>query len=366
VVGNAAAPSNPERQNVGSPTSEVGVGRVDRPVARGVALCEAINQYRAYLIHERGTTKTTQRSYGSGLRRFHRFVIEQYGHEPQISEITVGDIRDYFYRLSSGGRRPRTLWGVMYPVRGLFEMAVERGYREDNPARAIKLPKLDAAQRATCTEDELERLFIACGRVADPERRAMTQAVLAVLIFGGLRRQELLDLRVSDIDLSEGRILVRNGKGSKSRSVYVCDDGKAALAEWITLRAVMGCRHDYLFVTDARRRMGDQGLDRMLDEVRAMADLADREYIKPHTIRHGCATRLLQNGADLRSIQQFLGHSDLKTTAIYLHTDEYQLRKVADLTRFQSRRENPGAAPAIRREGDAGPFLPRRSGTDRS
>jgi site-specific recombinase XerD len=165
----------------------------------------------------------------------------------------------------------------------------------------------------------------------------MTRAVVSVLIYGGLRRKELLDLRVDDVDLAEGRLLIRSGKGRKSRSLYVPEECVEALRDWLAVRQGMGCRHPYLFTTDPRRRMGDNGLNRIMAAVRTMADLGDRTYIMPHAIRHEVATRLLQNGADLRSIQSILGHSDLKTTSMYLHTDELQLKRAADLTRFRDR-----------------------------
>src|SRR5262249_20326770 len=97
----------------------------------------------------------------------------------------------------------------------------------------------------------------------------------------------------------------------------------------------------YLFVTDRRRRLGEVGLHALIETAKSLADLREHRNIKPHSIRHAAATRLLRNGADLRSIQQFLGHSQLQTTAMYLHTDEQQLQRIAGLSELPSSQASP-------------------------
>jgi site-specific recombinase XerD len=152
-----------------------------------------------------------------------------------------------------------------------------------------------------------------------------------VLIFCGLRRQELLDLTVSAINLADQSLLVQQGKGRKARAIYLCDEALAALRECLAFRNRMRCAHDSLFLTEDRRRFGETSLPRMLEEIKAIAGMKGDPRIKPHSIRHAAATRLLRNGADIRSIQAWLGHSQLQTTAIYPHTDEQQVRKIAPL-----------------------------------
>jgi len=290
---------------------------------------EALDQYLDYLRHEQHASETTRLGYQAYLRRFRRFVTERRGGEPALHEVTGADVRSYLYGLSRQGLRPRTLRGAIYPLRGLFGMAVERGYVTENPALAVKLPRKDAAVRETVTDEELEQLLAGAEREPDPVDRAMLRAVLAVLIYGGLRRQELLDLQVSDVDLREGRILVRSGKGAKSRTVWVCRACVDAVSAWLSSRPRP--KHPYLFQVDLRRRLGEVGLARLIERAKSLADLRERSYIKPHAMRHAAATRLLRNGADLRSIQQFLGHSQLQTTAAYLHTDEQQLQRISEL-----------------------------------
>jgi len=299
-----------------------------------MTLTTAIEYYVEYLQHEIHATTSTRLGYTSYLRRFHRYLTGRNGTEPNLEAITTDDVRSYLYTLSRQGLRPRTLRTAMYPLRGLFAMAMARGYRPDNPARAVKLPKKDAAIRETVSDEELEQLLAGCERTTDPVRRSMLKALLSVLIFAGVRRQELLDLQVGDIDLKEKRLLVRSGKGGKSRSLFLCQQCVDAVREWLAVRP--RARHSYLFLVDTCRRLGEVGLVALIEQAKSLADLRDHGNIKPHAMRHAAATRLLRNGADLRSIQQFLGHSQLQTTAVYLHTDEQQLQRIAELGGFQS------------------------------
>ena len=294
-----------------------------------MTLTQAMEDYILYLTHEQKASATTRAGYASNLRRFRRFVEGRRGEDLTLEEVTAEDVRAFLYALSRAGLRPRTLRGALYPVRNLFALAVERGWRPDNPASGLRLPKKDAPVRATVTDDEIAQLLAGCEREPDAARGTMLKAVLSILAYAGLRRQELLDLKVIDVDLREGKVTVRSGKGGKDRTVYVCADGVEALRAWLAVRP--RARHPYLFVTDARRRLGGAGLRRLMEDAKCLAGLRDHANIKPHGLRHAAATRLLRNGADLRSIQQFLGHSQLQTTAVYLHTDERQLRRIAEL-----------------------------------
>jgi site-specific recombinase XerD len=161
-----------------------------------------------------------------------------------------------------------------------------------------------------------------------------------VLCFAGLRRAECLALKLDDVNLAKSCIIVRQGKGQKSRTVYPYAACMEALREWLALRPQ--ANHDYLFPFDKKRRICNQGLARLLEDIKAIAGLADHDNVKPHSLRHNCATRLLRNGADMRTIQAFLGHSHLSTTSIYLHTDETRLREVASLGGLEPKKKAVG------------------------
>jgi site-specific recombinase XerD len=111
-----------------------------------------------------------------------------------------------------------------HPIIGLGAFLVENGVLEKNPAKALTMPKKDAAKRLLVTDTEVLQLLAACERQRNPRQVALSRALLSVLVYAGLRREELLSLHVTDVDFSEGSVLVRNGKGGKSRVVYVCED----------------------------------------------------------------------------------------------------------------------------------------------
>src|SRR5439155_22479070 len=173
------------------------------------------------------------------------------------------DVREYFYRLSRKGLRPRTLPGAICPVRNLFSLAIDRGYRQNNPAATLKLPKRDAPVRATVSDEELVRLVAGVEREPDGTRRAMCRALIAVLVYTAVRRQEVLDLKVGDVDLNERRLTIRHGKGNKRRAVPLGKDCARALREWLAVRAGLGCKHEALFIRDRTRKLGETGLTKL-------------------------------------------------------------------------------------------------------
>jgi len=174
-------------------------------------------------------------------------------------------------------------------------------------------------------------------------------------------------MRTQAVDLSTRSLLVQQGKGRKSRMIPLCEEALPPLREWLALRGTLTCPHDYLFVGLGRRRVGVNTLSAILEEIKAIAGMKGDPRIKPHSIRHAAATRLMRNGADIRSIQAWLGHADLHTTAVYLHTDEHQVRKIADLAGLQPpiRDPSPGGTNGKARqiEGRQSYFRQRRSQT---
>jgi site-specific recombinase XerD len=296
-----------------------------------MVLSEAIADFRTYARAELGRTTSTCYCYTSWQNNFARWLAEQGLPDPPIQEITAALVRRYSYHLTGKNDRPRTIRGALHAIRALFDYLVQFGAVSGNPAKEVRLPKKDAATRLLVTDEDLIALLQATEKQASDFRCVRDRAVLSVLIFCGLRRQEFLDLRVGSVNLADQSLLVQQGKGQKSRTIYLCDEALAALREWLGIRQKHRCSHDYLFITPDHRHFGDTTLTRMLEEIKAIAGMKGDPRIKPHSIRHAAATRLLRNGADIRSIQAWLGHSQLQTTAIYLHTDEQQVRKIAPL-----------------------------------
>jgi site-specific recombinase XerD len=307
-----------------------------------VLLSDACADYVSHITHERRLARsTTVTGYASYLRQFLRWMEANGYPEPTLNDLSTPVLRRYLYYLSGEGLRPRTIRGRFHPITGLGAFLVENGILETNPTKALTMPKKDAARRTMVTEEEAFALLDACERLPNARKIALSRAVFAVFIFAGLRRSELLDLRVGDVNLSEKCLLVRNGKGNKSRMVYVGETCLTAIREWLTIRP-QNVSHDYLFLSDRTRRLAELGLVKLFDAVKRCAGYAERAHIQPHSIRHQFASRLLAKGADIRSIQSALGHAHLSTTAIYLHLNEQQAKQVADLAEQRNASEPTG------------------------
>ena len=292
-------------------------------------LAQIIEDCLAYCENEKGYAKSSNKGRKSRLRHLHTFMVENGFPLPTTEDLTLPLLRRYMYSLNKRGLRPRSIRGAMYFISTLTKFAVDNGLLDEDPIKSLTLPKFDAAQRLLVSDKEIAQLLEGCEKQRSRRKVALSRAILSTFVYSGLRRGELLDLRLEDVNLDEQSILVRNGKGSKSRKIYICREWVAATKEWLFMRGE--ATHDYVFAENKHRRVHDVGLKVMLEEVKAIAGLADRSNILPHTLRHACATRLMRNGADLRSIQAFLGHSSLIVTSVYLHTNEEQLRDMKEL-----------------------------------
>jgi integrase/recombinase XerD len=330
------------------------------PVDVGPSLQGKAEEFIRTVRYGNGYSKETIKCYQSYLRRFRRWLADELGRAPALTDVTPRAVQEYVFYLSERGCRPRTIRSNVMPLRTLFNYLIETGEVAESPVHLIRLPKKDAAQRPRVTEDELVAMVAACDRLSPLERAVMAKAVMMILVTAAVRRCELLGLRVQDVRSDSGQLVIARGKGGKSRSVFLPEEAMEAVSGWLRLRPPSS--HGYLFGVDRGRRLGDQGLNALLDEVRAAAGLRDHSNIMPHAMRHAAATRLLRRGADLRSIQTLLGHSNISTTAMYLHTDEEQLRTVARLAslRQSTNPELPKDLPQPQASSTCGPFVARR------
>jgi len=307
-----------------------------------ILLSDVTRDYLAFLAHEQGAAKSTVYCYASWLHHFQRWLQAQSDPNPSLSAFTTETLRRFSYYLSTERKhRPRTLRGAFYPLKGLAKFCLANGLLTENPLASIVLPKKDAALRQTITTEDVLKLLDGCERQRNQKQIALSRCAFSLLIYSGLRRTELLDLNVGDIDFAEGSVLVRSGKGSKSRSVYVPKVCLDAVRDWLTFRPA-DCSHTFLLCIDRARRMQGRGLDTLFREVKNAAGLSGANHITPHVLRHWRATDLLASGADLKSIQSFLGHASLQVTSIYLHSDEQRCRALADVSRLLPKEPEQG------------------------
>ena len=310
-------------------------------------LSDVTRDYIAYLKHEEGCSPRTATTYQSRLRHHARWLDANGYPNADLTAFVAPVLRRYLYAESTRGLRPRTLRGLFCPLVGLGDFLVAGGLLPDNPARTITMPKVDAADRLLATDADLTALMTAIELQSDPHKVAFERAIFSVLINGGPRAFELLDMRVPHLSFEAKTLLIAHGKGDKARTLHPPPDTLAALKEWQVFRSEMGCRHDYLWAITVTRRLGYDGLRAMLAEAKARAGLADKDNIHCHSIRRAFATRMMTRGGSIKAIQAALGHAQPETTFKYLFLSEQESRVMADLGALG------GGKPAVVPQADA-------------
>jgi site-specific recombinase XerD len=297
-------------------------------------LNDAIADYLRYAKIERNLTPKTMEPYQSWLRHYHNWLQANGYAQPTLQDFNALTLRQfYYYCREERNHRPRTVRGAFAPLRALGEFLVLHKAIVTNPTLEITLPKKDAAERIVVTDAQVMQMWNACERIYPPKRAALIQGVLSCFVYAGLRSFECLALRMHDTDITQeggNCLLIRHGKGEKSRRVFLPEPGVAAIRAWIAARGQT--EQEWLWAYSANRHLGENGLCAMMEELRTVAGLREESFIGAHSIRHNFATRLLRGGANIRDVQTALGHSQLTTTAMYLHADEERLRSIAHLS----------------------------------
>ncbi len=282
---------------------------------------DLIREYVSFLTVEKGLSKNSVESYRRDLARL-RALAEALGREPQA--LGKPELTELVMSLSREGLAPRSVGRALSAVRGFYRFLLLDGHVRADPTADICAPQGGQKLPRFLTQEEMERLLGAYDTsTPEGERdRALTELLYAT----GLRVSELVGLTTSSVDL-DGGVLFCTGKGSKQRRVPV---GRSAL-EWLrryeaARRALLAGRESQrLFVGYLGRPLTRQNVWAML---KAAAFKAEVRGVTPHVLRHSFATHLLEHGADTRSVQAMLGHSDLATTQIYTHVTSERIRSV--------------------------------------
>lgn len=263
----------------------------------------------AFLRHVSDTSPSemTLSSYASDLRQF-----AEYAEGRGISSAEDVDsvmLRSYLREMSGWGYARTTVSRKLSSLRGLFGHLKERGVIARDPSRSLKGPPSPRRIPRALSEEAVGRMFEAI-KAGRPEVRIRDTAIMELLYGCGLRISELVSLRWADVDTEE-RWLIVMGKGSKERRVPF---GECALDALLSLRDA-GPVSEYVFAGRGGKPLTVRTVHRAIT---AIAALAGVEGVSPHTMRHSCATHLLEHGASLKFVQEFLGHESLATTQIYL------------------------------------------------
>lgn len=274
-----------------------------------------------YLLIDKKYSSNTIESYRRDLTKLDTFLNKS------ITSIDEKDIKKYLKYLTEHEESKKSIARNISALRSFYKFLVIEKVVSNNPLENIELPKLNKALPKTLDEEDIDKLLDINLVDAFSYRN---KAMLELMYASGLRVSELINLKVHDIDLDMA--LVRTiGKGSKERIIPIGDYATEYLKKYLTeYRDSMLKKeyNDYLFLNNHGKKMTRQGFFKILKAIAYEKGI--NKELSPHTLRHSFATHLLNHGADLRSIQELLGHSDISTTQIYTHVSNQELRKNYD------------------------------------
>jgi len=286
----------------------------------------AAELFFTYLQCERGCSTATAVAYGSDVAALLRYLAQQ-EIEPSVGSLTVQVLRRYVSWLSRSGYSPATISRRIYAISSLFRYLVSYGYAERNPCQCVVVPKKRRRMPSVLSAEEARRALVASDDHPWARLSFRNRAIVAILLFCGLRRAEVAGLAVGDVDLRTGWLKVRHGKGGRPRSVPLVKEVAEALQDWLEFRPAV--EHDSLFTGLGGKPLGVKGIANAFKRSAKGAGVW-RLGVSPHTCRHTFASLLLQEGCDLVSIQQLLGHADLSSTSIYLHIDAGHMKSAVE------------------------------------
>jgi integrase/recombinase XerD len=284
-----------------------------------------IDEFILFLATERGLSENYQLSTRRSLEEFAEWYGRQ-GPEPAISKVTTDQLTSYLAERKRGGLAAASLKLIVVALKIFFRFLKARRLTEHDPADVLVLPRLERYLPDTLNEVEIERLL-----QVDLQGRAFPKrdgAMLELLYSSGLRISELTGARLEQINL-EDRFIRVTGKGNKTRLVPIGRKACEAIVTYLETerRTLVKPRTgSEIFLSRRGQKLTTQRVWQIVKEIAELGGFETRVY--PHLLRHSFATHLLSNGADLRIIQELLGHADISTTQIYTHVDQNRLKTI--------------------------------------
>lgn len=273
-------------------------------------LKEAIEHFRRNLLSLQRSPETI-RGYTKDLKLFSNYLSQKYNCEVYTDEVTPDDIEEYlFYTMEVRSYAPTSRKRALISIKSFYHFCTKKGYCEENISRPVEHIKLEMKERIYLTEDEVHSLF-------SSTEDALLRLIFQTLYYTGLRIGECINLKLEDIDFSNNLIYVREGKGKKDRNIPINEKLKPLLYDYKRLWRI-DAGTDKFFST----RSGgicQSYINRMLKKSTEKAGI--KKHVTAHILRHSFASNLLRKGVDILRIQRLLGHSSIKTTSIYTHTN---------------------------------------------
>jgi integrase/recombinase XerC len=278
-----------------------------------------VEDFLNFLTTEKGASEHTTKNYGIDLREFMKFIAEK-----ELPSLTYLDIRSFLAFLKTREYSKNSISRKLACLRSFFKYLVRENVLAQNPAAGIATPKKEKRLPSFMNPDEITKLLDAPNKNSWEEKR--DKAILEMLYSSGLRVSELAGLNHDDLDFFGGLVRVR-GKGKKERIVPVGQTALNSLRAYWDMKAPRESTSAIkkpLFISRIGSRLTDRSVRRMILKYVKRTGLS--KEISPHTFRHSFATHMLDRGADLRSVQELLGHANLSTTQIYTHVTTQRLK----------------------------------------
>lgn len=276
-----------------------------------------IEKFMRYLKIEKNYSEHTILNYQLDLEDFEKFL----GGLP-LENIDYLTLRKYLAALKEKSLSARTIMRRLSALRSFFKFLTREGYLKENPTAALMSPKQEKHLPLFLTEDEITKLIEAVA--TKDERGLRDRAIIETFYSTGMRISELTGLDIENIDFIGG-IVKAMGKGKKERMVPIGDTAIATIRAYLEKRKKPA---EALFLNKSGRRITARGIRNIVKKYIKIASI--KQGVSPHTFRHSFATHLLNRGADLRSVQELLGHVDLSSTQIYTHLTTERLKSVYD------------------------------------
>lgn len=269
---------------------------------------DILSGYNYYLKVERGLSPNTVKAYTADIEGFYEFLRRR---GVTLRDASSSDISDYIISVSDYLSK-RSQARLLSSLNSFFDYLVSEGERKDNPSSAVDSPKLGKYLPVVLSVEEVRAILKAASNERD-------RAILEVLYGCGLRVSEVCSLKISEVYLKDMFVKVM-GKGSKERLVPMAPSTASAIMDYLSVRpeSDAGCE-DVLFLNRFGRALSRVAVFKMVKSVALVAGVD--KNLSPHTFRHSFATHLIENGADLRVVQEMLGHESILTTEIYTHVD---------------------------------------------
>lgn len=284
-----------------------------------------IKEYLDYLRYERNYSEQTIKSSQYDLEKFFRFLAEE---DVKMDDVDIIVIRNFLTIELNNGISKRSCKRRLSTLKRFYEFLVKRGYVNDNPFVFVQSPKTEKKYPTVLYQDQVREILDENLKRTD-DLMLRDQAILELLYYTGMRASELVGVTVQDIDLFERTVRVI-GKGDKERIIPFSDECQRYVRRYMRECRPMLFRRNVnpvnaLILNHLGQKLTTRGLEYILDQIEEKTSVV--VGLHPHLLRHSFATHLLENGADLRIIQELLGHASLNATQIYTHVTEETMRE---------------------------------------